>query len=117
MGLDFLAKAGPSFKKGWRHGLGVLMTPDLFTKRPTHSVWVTTIRLSGAAAVSEGGMYALRSSSDSVAAYDNRDQLLGKDECPPPGLTQLIRGRGGMALGKVRKIREGLVDLDVVVDD
>lgn len=114
MGNEFIAKATPTYRKGWAQESGHLAAGDMFTREPDAPIWVAKLGALNGHFFGEGEYYALRVSGTAVVAYDGT-RLVGRDENPPPALVASLTKAGGIAPGKVRKIHPltGRADIDV----
>ncbi|MEJ1961765.1 MAG: hypothetical protein WDO56_09535 [Gammaproteobacteria bacterium] len=103
MGVDFMQRSAPSFKKAWNNGKIELATPCLFTRQPG------TRARSVLAQASPGGQPASGASvtvmcDDAGLVVLSGTHAIGRIGSPPSDELKRINEAGGIALGTVGEI-------------
>jgi hypothetical protein len=101
MGLDFIRRSAPSFKKSWNNGRKELATPNLFTRTAgARSRSVVAKSDESSEALSPGSQITVASSgSELVMLKGNR--RVGAALSAPADVIKGIKEAGGVAVGTV----------------
>ena len=103
MGLDFIRKAAPSFRKGLDRMRVKLATPTLFTKEPTCSSPAYAANLRKNKDVETGEKLGVRLDGEQVLALRGLD-LVAVFDNPPSDLKAALMASHGEACGVVQTV-------------
>ena len=114
MGLDFIRRAAPTFKKSWSGGASTLAQASLFTRYPecrSRSVVATIHDNSG---IEAGAIYAVHVDGDALCLVRETAKV-ATSQTPPADLFSAIKQSGGCALGRVAQINplSGTADVEI----
>lgn len=112
MGLDFIRRCAPSFKKGWNHGKHDLAMPTLFTRAPGSRARSIVAHCDSMQAVVRGGEVTVACEGDSLVMLKGT-QCIGRSEGVPPEIHKAISDAGGFAVGKIGDIHPISETIDV----
>jgi hypothetical protein len=114
MGLDFIRRAAPSFKKGWTKGAASMAQPTLFTKYPECRSRSIVVTVDDGAQLEVGAPYAIHVDGEALCVVKETARV-GKAMTPPPDLFSAIKAVGGCALGRISKINplSGTADVEI----
>ena len=91
MGVDFIRKTAPSFKKSWAQHRQELETPDLFTAEPDCITNTAPADICDLARLSEGDTVTVQLIDDSrLVALRGLDEVASFNN-PPEGLISAVR--------------------------
>jgi hypothetical protein len=112
MGLDFIRKTKPTFKKAWRNGLDHLSKPGLFTPNPAFSrAILATLSTPGLA---EGDLLLLRLKGTHLSVVRSTAEV-GTIENLPPEVLEFLQSNYGVACGIVAQLHplSGTADIRI----
>ncbi len=103
MGIDFIEKAAPTFKKSWDRARVTLGTADLFTLSPDRTVRIAAAHVIGDAELRKGDQLTVEILDGAmIARRGNRN--VARFSNPPPVLVQAVRASSGIAKGTVEQV-------------
>lgn len=105
MGLDFIRKAAPGFRKGLDRMRILLATPTLFTERPKSRPRSYAAQLCGQETAACGEKLGIRLEGQQVLALRGLD-LVATFDCPTSELKEALRASHGEACGEVQTIHD-----------
>jgi hypothetical protein len=115
MGLDFVTKCTPTFKRAWDRGLVELAEPSLFARDPQMQARsYCAIRTDGGS-FRQGDEYLLIVIADRVVLLDGETEVARLRD-PPDELVLALEGHGcGVGVGIVEKVHpiSGCADIRV----
>jgi hypothetical protein len=115
VGLDFVTKCTPSFKRSWDRGRTELMEPDLFSRHPQLEGRTFRLRPTGEQQVAPGEEVLLRWHGGELLAFRGHEWL-GQVSNPPASLVTAITQAGDALCARVEKVhrRSGAADISIV---
>jgi hypothetical protein len=105
MGLEYIRSAsGKPFRKRWAKGLNRLKAPSLFDVSLDEQSRVVTATLTPGCVAKPGDRYMVQSGDrGEVLVFDGHRQVACIAN-PPPGLTEALNARHGMAPATVERV-------------
>lgn len=100
MGVDFLKRAAPTFRKSWNNGRTDLATPDLFTREQGACTRVLTADTLPSSNVTSGCTVTLITQERALIVLDG-SRPAGRIDRPPGDTFARIADAGGVAIAKV----------------
>jgi hypothetical protein len=114
MGIDFIAKTGKTFARGWDRGKQELSQPDLFTRHPEIQERTFIAHPSNGTKLEAGLEIDLRLRGAEIALFKD-DRLIGRSQSAPQALVAVIHKNGGMARGIIDRTHHLSGACDIVV--
>lgn len=114
MGVDFIERATPTFKKSWDRARVALATADLFTRLPEYTARVAEADIIGNAELEIGDQLIVEVQGNRlVARRGNSDVALFTN--PPPALFEAVTASFGIAKGIVERVHSiaGVVEISL----
>lgn len=101
MGLDFIRRTKPTFKKAWRNGRDHLSTPGLFTPNPEISRSILAVL--SVPGLAQGELLLLRLNGTRLSVVRSTAEV-GTVESPPAEVLTFLQNNSGIACGVVTEI-------------
>lgn len=113
MGLDFIKRAAPTFKKSWNNGAQELAQGTLFTRNPECRGRTVAADVSAGSQVTLGKMVVIQIINAEMCLIDGLSKI-GKVPDPPADLLRII-GEIGCAKGTIERLNiiGGTVDVAI----
>ena len=105
MGLDFIRKAGKSFRKNLDQSLVDLGTPNLFSREPNCQPRSYVAMVGAAVKLGIGEILSVRLCDGKIVAQKGMD-IVAEFETPPEELLEAIRASWGEAYGTVQDVHD-----------
>lgn len=105
MGMDFIRKAAPSFRKGLDRMRIALATPTLFTQQPASTPCAYAASLNGGFTPTVGDKLGIRLDGERVLILRGLD-LVGSFRTPTTELLEALRASHGEACGLVQQVHD-----------
>ena len=105
MGIDFIEKATPTFKKSWDRARVELATADLFTRVPACATRTAVADIIGRAQLSVGERLTVEIQDESLVARRGNSKVAHFTK-PAPALVQAVKESCGVAKGKVEQVHD-----------
>ena len=103
MGIEFIEKATPSFRKSWDRARVELATADLFTCVPDTAPRTAAAKMINDAKLSIGDHVVVEIRNDAlIGFYGNREALRFLN--PSPSLVKAVADSCGVAQGTVQQV-------------
>jgi hypothetical protein len=114
MGVDFIRKATPTFKKSWDRGRVVLATPDLFTCSPNCAARRAAFNIVGGADFQLGDQVMVEAAGAALVALRGLTEV-ARDSSPATELLRAVEASCGVAVGTVEQIHSisGVVEISL----
>lgn len=103
MGLDFIEKATPTFKKSWDRGRVALGTADLFTRIPDCAARTAAADIIGNARLKVGARLTVEIQDGQLIARQGNSAVAHFTD-PAPELLQAVTASCGIAKGLVEQV-------------
>jgi hypothetical protein len=103
MGIDFIRRAAPTFKKSWDRQRVILATPTLFTQQPTCVPRTVAADILSGVTLQEGEIVTVQFIGSNLVALRGLSQVAHFSD-PPPDVTSAVQESYGMARGTVAHI-------------
>ena len=113
MGLDFIRRAAPTFKKSWNRGAKELAQPTLFTRHPEHCGRTILADLNANTVMPVGREVVIQILNGEMCLVDGLTSI-GKVTQPPADLIQIVKDVG-CAKGRIERTNAlgGTVDVAI----
>jgi hypothetical protein len=105
MGVEFIQRAAPTFKKSWDRGRKALGTADLFTRTPDMAGCSAAFVIANNARLSPGECVVVESEGSDLIARRGLAEVARAD-APPAQLLRAVEDSCGVAKGTVEQIHE-----------
>jgi len=105
MGIDFIRKAAPSFRKGLDRRRIELCTPNLFTREPTSAPRAYAASLQNGQTLAAGERLGVRLEGERVLALRGLNHV-ATFEAPPAELVEALLASYGEAWGVVQQVHD-----------
>mgnify|MGYP000480614081 CR=1 FL=1 len=103
MGLEFIEKAAPGFRKSWDRAKTALATADLFTQAPGCAARTAAADILGNASLEAGQRLTVEARDGGlIARYGNSD--VAKLSDPASELVEAVEASYGVAKGTVEQV-------------
>jgi hypothetical protein len=112
MGVDFIRRAAPTFRKSWNQGKLELAIPNLFTRLPGAQRRSVTAECSDINQIACGLPVTVVADGDSLVTL-NGTRAVGRVRSAPPDVMRRIADAGGIAVGTIGEIRPVSETFDV----
>lgn len=114
MGLEFIRKAAPTFKKSWDRHRVSLATPTLFTQQPTCVARTAAADLANNATLEKGDTVIVQLNGTTLVAMRGLSKV-AYFIAPSPALVSAIQQSCGVARGTVEQINSiaGVVEISI----
>jgi hypothetical protein len=118
MGVDFLEKATPTFKKCWDRGRLELVNGDLLARLPTTNLRSFDAEMSAAASLKKGEKITVEKIGKALVATRGHTEL-ARCENSPAELLDAIEANCGIAQGTVSEVHElaGIAEISICVEN
>lgn len=103
MGIEFIRKAAPAFRKRWDRDRLDLGTPTLFTQQPGCNSYSAIAGLRGGVSVEPGDNVTVQQTDRGVVAYKGAVEV-GVFAAPTPDLLNILAEGYGIAPGRVEHV-------------
>ena len=103
MGLEFIRKAAPTFKKSWDRHRVSLATPTLFTQQPVCVARIAVADLASAATLEKGDTVTVQLNGTKLVAMRGLSEV-AYFTAPSPALVSAVQQSCGVARGTVEQI-------------
>jgi hypothetical protein len=103
MGVDFIRRATPNFRKSWNHGKHELAFPTLFTRAPDIQTRSLVAECSAIGQMIAGSAITVVAEGDSLLTLSGT-RPVGKVKSVPSEIMRRIQDAGGIAVATVRDI-------------
>lgn len=114
MGIDFIRKAAPSFRKGLDRRRIELATPNLFTQQPTSAPRAYAAQLRGDKPLAVGEKLGVRLDGQNVLATRGLD-LVAVFKSPTAELKSALSASFGEACGTVQAVHSAARIAEITV--
>lgn len=114
MGIDFIRKAAPSFRKGLDRRRIELATPNLFTQQPTSAPRAYAAQLRGDKPLAVGEKLGVRLDGQNVLATRGLD-LVAVFKSPTAELKSALSASFGEACGTVQAVHSAAWIAEITV--
>jgi hypothetical protein len=115
MGLDFIRRAAPSFKKSWDHGAEQLARADLLTRYPDSPARTCVAELIDPTNVQVDAVFLVQLIDDQLLLIDGLHKI-GHIPNAPADLIKMLVQVGGCAKGRILRIHSLGGSADVAVE-
>jgi hypothetical protein len=103
MGIDFIRRSAPSFKKSWDRQRVILATPTLLTQQPTCIARTAAADLANGAALQEGESVTVQLNGPHLVALCGHSEVAHFID-PSPDVISAVQESYGVAHGTVAHI-------------
>ncbi len=114
MGMDFIRKAAPRYRKSLDHRKVELATPDLFTQQPTTAPRAYSATLCSGQTLSAGEMVGVRMDGCQVVVMRGNDPVATFNS-PPTELMDALLASHNEAFGRVQVFHAVAGTAEIVV--
>lgn len=114
MGIDFIEKAAPSFKKSWDRERVNLATSDLFTCQPDRAARSATAYLIDGLQL-KAGEWVTVEIHDGVLIARRGNGIVAQFNNPPPELVEAVKASCSIAKGHIDQVHDlaGMVEISL----
>jgi len=105
MGVDFIEKAAPTFRKSWDRAKVRLGTSELFTRLPECTARTAAAELVGCARLAVGDYLTVEHDGDGLIALRGQS-VVARFLDPPQELVLAVKDSCGVAKGTVEQVHE-----------
>lgn len=105
MGIDFIRRVAPNFRKAWDRRRVELCTPDLFTKPVVESSRTAIAEIVGTRLLKAGEGVIIEDSSSGLVCRVGIETVARFSD-PPLHLCALTKAAAGLAKGRVEAVHE-----------
>ena len=115
MGLDFVTRCTPSYRRSWEIGRSDLLEPDLFRRHPQLEGRTYRLCPADGQRVTAGDELLLCWHGGELLAFRGHDRL-GAVANPPAALTTAVEQTGGVVSARVENVhpRSGAADISII---
>jgi hypothetical protein len=103
MGVDFIRRAAPTFKKSWDRQRVILATPTLLTKQPTCVARTVAADIVSGVTLQEGEYVTIQPNGDNLVALRGLSEVAHIND-PPPDIFSAVQESYGIPRGTVAHI-------------
>ena len=103
MGIDFIEKATPSFKKSWDRAKVVVGTADLFTRTPDCAARAAEAEIIDGASLDVGDRLTIEAQGTQLVARKGNSEV-ARMPAPPAAIHQAVVDSCGIAKGTVEHV-------------
>jgi hypothetical protein len=115
MGVDFIRRAAPTFKKSWDHGAEQLARADLLTRFPECPTRTCVAELVNQTNLHPDSVFLVQRIDDKLLLIDGLHQI-GQIPDPPADLVKMLGEIGGCAKGRILRIHSLGGAADVAIE-
>lgn len=114
MGVEFIRKAAPTFKKSWDRHRVSLATPTLLTQQPTCVARIAAADLAHDATLEQGDTVMVQLNGTALIAMRGLSEV-AYFTAPSPALVSAVQQSCGVARGTVEQINpiSGVVEISI----
>lgn len=114
MGIEFIRRSAPSFKKSWDRQRVILATPDFFTRQPVSGARTAAADLTVGDTLQQGDAVTVQLNGSGLVAMRGLSEVAHFTE-PPPELISAVQESYGVARGTVEQVNNiaGVVEISI----